>query len=298
MDLLVVGAGEMGRWVAETLAPTVESVAFADAERAAASAAAESFDAVDSRAVALETSDAFDVVALAVPMPAVSGAVRQHAPNATGALVDVTGVMETPLAAMDRHAVSEYASFHPLFAPPRAPGRIAYVPGKGGERDGRGESSAVGATVERVRSTFVDAGNDVFETTAEEHDEAMESVQAGAHAAVLSYATATADVDDRFETPISTKLEELAETVTAGDPRVYADIQATFDGADALAAAAEEFADADEERFRELFETACQRVTDGDSGGRRVEPPEFGADTESDLSDSSNPSDCDRDDSP
>lgn len=282
MNLLVVGAGEMGRWVAETLASTVESVAFADAERSAATAAAESLDTVESRAVALETSDTFDVVALAVPMPAISGAVRQHAPNATGALVDVTGVMETPLAAMERHAVSEYASFHPLFAPPRAPGRIAYVPGE------------TGATVERVRSAFADAGNDVFETTAEEHDEAMESVQAGAHAAVLAYATATADVDDRFETPISSTLEELAETVTAGDPRVYADIQATFDGADALAAAAEEIAAADGEQFRDVFETARQRVTDGETGGPRVEPPESGVDpeTESDTSAS------DRGDSP
>jgi prephenate dehydrogenase len=273
MDLLVVGAGEMGVWLAETLLPAVDTVAFADRDGEAAERAAEELaaaesndaDAVETRVVTLETSEAFDVVALAVPIPAVAGAVRQHAPNATGALIDVSGVMETPLAAMDRHAVSEYASFHPLFAAERAPGRIAFVPGE------------TGATVQRIRSALADAGNEVFETTAAEHDAAMESVQAGAHAAVLAYATATEDVDDRFQTPISQALTELVQTVTAGDPRVYADIQSAFDGAGAVADAAAEIAAAvereqpDGDPFRELFLDARERVA-------RVEPDSQAAD--------------------
>lgn len=246
----------MGRWLADTLAPAVSSVAFADRDAAAAEAAARDLgrthEPLSTRAVALETGESFDVVALAVPIPAVGSAVRSHAPNAAGAVVDVAGTMQTPLRAMERHAVSEYASFHPLFAPPRAPGRVAYVPGEAGE------------TVGRVRTALADAGNEVFETTAAEHDTAMESVQSGAHAAVLAYALATASVDDRFHTPVSGDLAELVRTVTEGDPRVYADIQAAFDGADAVADAAAEVAEAaetgDDERFAELFERARERV--------------------------------------
>ncbi|MEZ3143723.1 prephenate dehydrogenase [Halobaculum sp. MBLA0143] len=250
MELLVVGAGEMGRWLADTLAPRLDSVAFADRTAGAAEAAAREQTAVDSRAVALETGDAFDVVALAVPIPAVGGAVRSHAPNATGALVDVTGAMAPALTAMERHAVSEYASFHPLFAPPRAPGRVAYVPGEAGE------------TVGRVRSGLGAAGNEVFETTAADHDEAMETVQAKAHAAVLAYALAGESVDERFHTPVSSSLSELVETVTEGDARVYEDVQETFGGADEVAQAAATVAETvgDGESFASVFERARDHV--------------------------------------
>jgi prephenate dehydrogenase len=250
MQLLVVGAGEMGRWLADTLAPRVDGVAFADRDAATAEAAAREQTGVESRAVALETGESFDVVALAVPIPAIGAAVRSHAPNATGALVDVTGAMEPALEAMERHAVSEYASFHPLFAPPRAPGRVAYVPGD------------PGGTVGRVRSAMADAGNEVFETTAEKHDAAMESVQSKAHAAVLAYALAAEPVDERFHTPVSASLAELVATVTEGDARVYADVQETFAGSEAVADAARAVADAvgDEAAFRELFETAREQV--------------------------------------
>lgn len=252
MELLVVGAGEMGRWLADTLASRADSVAFADRAAGAAEAAAREQEGVDSRAVALETGDAFDVVALAVPMPAVGGAVRSHAPNATGALVDVTGVMAPALTAMERHAVSEYASFHPLFAPPRAPGRVAYVPGE------------VGETVGRVRTALSAAGNEVFETTATEHDAAMETVQAKAHAAVLAYALAGESVDERFHTPVSSSLSELVATVTEGDARVYADIQETFGGAAEVAEAATAVAEAVDGGAS--FEAAFDRARDHADG--------------------------------
>lgn len=240
----------MGRWLADTLAPRLDGVAFADRDAAAAEAAARGQTGVESRAVALETGESFDVVALAVPIPAIGAGVRSHAPNATGALVDVTGAMAPALEAMERHAVSEYASFHPLFAPPRAPGRVAYVPGD------------PGGTVGRVRSAMADAGNEVFETTAADHDEAMESVQTKAHAAVLAYALAAEPVDERFHTPVSSSLAELVATVTEGEPRVYADVQETFAGGEAVADAAGAVADAvgDEAAFRELFETAREQV--------------------------------------
>jgi prephenate dehydrogenase len=267
MKLLVVGAGEMGRWVARTLRPVSERVALADTNPQAAMDAAEAV--VDARVVPLDTDESFDCVALAVPIPAVVDAVAEYADNAAdGAIVDVSGVMAEPLSAMAEHAVDEHASFHPLFAPPREPGRIAYVPGE------------AGPVVERVRERFAAVGNDVFETTAAEHDDAMAKVQTGAHTAVLAYALAAGDVDERFHTPVSEPLADLARTVTGGEPRVYADIREAFDGADAVAAAARAVADADRDEFATLFERAGDAV----DAASRIEEDAAGSDDEVDAS--------------
>ncbi|QZP38142.1 prephenate dehydrogenase/arogenate dehydrogenase family protein [Halobaculum magnesiiphilum] len=258
MKLLVVGAGEMGRWAARTLRPVSERVALADTNPQTAMDAAE--DVVDGRVVPVDTDESFDCVVLAVPIPVVADAVAKYADNAAGgALVDVSGVMAEPLSAMADHAAGEYASFHPLFAPPRGPGRIAYVPGRSGR------------TVDRVRERFAAVCNEVFETTAAEHDDAMAKVQTGAHTAVLAYALAAGDVDERFHTPVSEPLAEIARTVTEGEPRVYADIRETFDGDDAVAEAARAVAAADRDEFAALFERAGDAVNtesrvDGDDG--------------------------------
>lgn len=248
MRLLVVGAGEMGRWAGRMLRPTAERVGFVDTNPQTATEAAEAV--VDGRVVDPDTDERFDCVVLAVPIPDTAAAVERYAPNAAdGALVDVSGAMAEPLEAMAEHAEGEYASFHPLFAPERAPGGVAYVPGR------------AGSTVDRVRKGLIEAGNDVFETTAEEHDDAMASVQTAAHTAVLAYALAAdEDVDERFQTPVSEHLRDLARTVTAGNPRVYADIRGTFGGADDLATAARALAVTDDDRYVDLFERAGERV--------------------------------------
>ena len=122
MKLLVVGAGEMGRWVADTVSA---DVAFCDADSAVAADAAAAREA---RRVPPATDELFDVVCLAVPMSAIPAAVETYAECATEAIFDVSGVMADPLAAMAEHAPDcERASFHPLFAPPRVPGNGAVV---------------------------------------------------------------------------------------------------------------------------------------------------------------------------
>ena len=241
MNVLVVGAGSMGKWFGRTVREEAgATVAFTDTDSDAAQRAA---DVVDGRAVPTDTNARFDVVCLAVPMPVASVAIEEYAPLATGAVVDVTGSMAGPLAAMSEAAPDcQRASFHPLFAPENAPGSVAVVTEAGGE------------LLARIVAAIAEAGNDTFETTAEEHDTAMESVQAGAHAAVLAYAMAADDVPDRFHTPVSAGLESLVEQVTGGDAHVYADIQQTFPGASAVAEAATEIADADHDEFTALYE--------------------------------------------
>lgn len=252
MTLCVVGAGAMGRWVARSVDA---DIAFADVDADAASDAA---SAVGGEAIHVDDAPpddrTFEAVCLAVPMPHVADAVADWAPLAEDAMFDVSGVMAAPVAAMREHLPDrERASLHPLFAPPRAPGNVAVV------------ADSVGPVLSGYLDDLRDAGNDVFETTVEEHDEAMKTVQSKTHAAVLAWALAADDVPEAFHTPISSGLCELAETVTEGDAHVYADIQATFDGAADLAEAAQTLADADSEAFADLYAAAGDAVRTSES---------------------------------
>ncbi|PHQ39455.1 prephenate dehydrogenase [Halorubrum persicum] len=246
MDILVVGAGEIGRWIADTVSadesPVDATVAFADRDPAVAADAAAARDA---EAVPADGDTVHDSVCLAVPMSAVPAAVEAYAPRAERAILDVSGEMTDAVAAMREHAPErERASYHPLFAPPRVPGNVAAVVDEGGP------------AIEGITAAIEAGGNEVFETTPAEHDEAMETVQAGAHAAVLAWRLAGDDVREEFHTPVSAALDEIADTVTEGSPAVYAEIQRAFDGADDVAAAAREIADADSAAFADLYEAA------------------------------------------
>jgi len=247
MKLLVVGAGEMGVWFASTVSRGLEEspdVAFADADESVAAAAA---DETGARVVTAESDERFDAVCLAVPIPAVETAADEWGGRADRALVDVTGVMEPAVAAMATTApTAERVSFHPLFAADSAPGNVAVV------------AEAPGPVTDRLRAALAATGNDLFETTAREHDEAMETVQARVHAAVLAFGLAAEDVPEPFQTPVSAGMFDLLDQVTGNDPRVYSDIQAAFDGAEDVAAAARELADvdADPDRFAALYERA------------------------------------------
>jgi prephenate dehydrogenase len=239
MDVLIVGAGSMGTWFGEAVDARAS---FADVDRDAAAAAAER---VGGDVADLEDETAYDIVCLAVPMTHVTDAIAEQARRAERAVVDVSGVMEPAIEAMQRHAPDlERVSLHPLFAPERAPGSIAVV------RD------RSGPVTDDLLATLEARGNELLETTAAEHDEAMESVQAAAHAAVLSFALAADQVPEGFETPIYDGLERLARQVTGGTPRVYADIQETYDGADAVADAAAAIAAADADELESLYREA------------------------------------------
>ena len=239
MQVLIVGAGAMGRWLADGVGG---DVAFADADPAAAEAAATE---IGGRAVALDAEEQFETVVIAVPMDAAVDAIAAHATKATGAIVDLAGVMAGPTEAMATHAPDlERASLHPLFAPGNAPGRIAIV------------AENEGVVLRAIREDLASRGNTFVETTPEEHDRAMETVQASTHAAVLAFGLAAEPVPDGFGTPVYDALEELRAEITGGTPRVYADIQSTFDGAEAVAEAATRIADADADAFEQLYREA------------------------------------------
>lgn len=249
MDVLIVGAGAMGTWFGRAVDA---AVAFADVDPERAATAAER---VDGSVADLEGDDRYDVVCLAVPMTHVTDAIADHAERADRAVVDVSGVMAEPLEAMASHAPDcERVSLHPLFGPDRTPGTIAVV------------AEEPGPTTDAVLDALEQRGNDLLETTAAEHDEAMETIQAATHAAVLSFAVAANPAPDGFETPIYDGLRTLVEQLTEGTPRVYADIQSAFDGADEIAEAASAIADADSDEFEALYREAATTWQPADGG--------------------------------
>ncbi|AHF99032.1 prephenate dehydrogenase [Halostagnicola larsenii XH-48] len=262
MDVLIVGGGSMGTWFGSAVDATV---AYTDIDPDAAISAAE---ATNGQVANLESEERYDAVCLAVPMDHVAEAIAEYAPLAERAILDVSGVMAAPIEAMDAYATDlERVSLHPLFAPERAPGTVAVV------REASGPVSAA------LLEDLVDAGNELLETTVDEHDEAMETIQAQTHAAILSFALAARQVPDGFETPVYDGLEDLARTVTGGTPHVYGEIQQTFDGADAVADAAARIADADGEEFEGLYESAAERWHDDTklepvAGGDRTADPD------------------------
>lgn len=240
MKLLVVGAGAMGRWFADSVGAEADTIGFADTDPDTTRVAV---DDVGGHVVDPRTDESFDVVCIAVPMPVVESVIARYGTLADRAICDVTGCMRKPITAMCEHAPDvERVSLHPLFAPERAPGTVAMVTDRPGE------------TTETLRERLEADGNEVFETSPDEHDEAMETVQARTHTAILAFALAAEDVPDNFQTPVSAGLFDLVDQVSEGDSRVYADIQGTFDGADDLASAARKIADADAEAFHDIYE--------------------------------------------
>jgi prephenate dehydrogenase len=251
MEVLVVGAGSIGRWFGRVLtsgdgSPPVETgtvdelrLDYFDPQLEVAKRAAS-----ETGGQALSTvSGEYDLVCIAVPIPAATNAIATHAGRATRAAIDVTGTMREPVDALSKHAPGvERCSFHPLFSPANEPGNVPVVVDRGGP------------VTKFVRETLQARGNNVFETTPSEHDEAMKTVQARAHAAILAYGLAAESVPERFQTTVSSELDALVEQVTGGDARVYSDIQEAFGGAADVVAAADTLASADGQQFEQLYD--------------------------------------------
>jgi prephenate dehydrogenase len=257
MNTLVVGAGTMGRWFGKCLAGDHE-VSFADTSSKAAAAAAA---AVGGQTTGVHDEEPFELVCLAVPISVIESVIERQAPRATRAIMDVSGVMAGPVKTMQEVAPDrERVSLHPLFAPSNEPGNVALVVESGGP------------CVASVRAALEARENHVFETTPEEHDRAMSTVQTRAHAAVLAYALAREDIPGEFHTPLSGPLTELVEQITENTPRVYAEIQGTFPGAEMVAEAAQQIAEVadDPEAFAQLYAKASRssagRRNQGDDG--------------------------------
>ena len=238
MDVLVVGAGQMGRWLGSTLDP-IASITYLDRDEETAAEAA-----AMGGARAVTAGMAVDVVAIAVPISATESVLEAYAPFAREAIIDVTGQMQPPLSVMREVAEGlERMSLHPLFGPHAAPGRIAMV------------IDADGPRVQTLCEQLVDVGNELVETDPVTHDRSMRTIQGAAHAAIFAYGLAAEDVPAELHTPVSETLEGLLGRVTEGDPSVYREIQQRFDGIAVLGAAVDQMA-ADHTAIDVLYDQA------------------------------------------
>ncbi|MDZ7689342.1 MAG: prephenate dehydrogenase/arogenate dehydrogenase family protein [Halobacteriales archaeon] len=211
MKILVVGgAGAMGGWFVGFFRDRGWSVDVSDP------------DTEDS--VPIEDADEYDAVVVAVPIEATASVIEDVASRMSdGLLMDVTSVKQEPVEAM-RSAPEgvEILGTHPMFGPT--------------VRSMRGQTvivvrERVGELGERVVDAFHDAGANVQEATAREHDEMMSVVQGLTHYSLISIGGALErldfDVDDsrRFMSPVYEITLDFVGRVLNQNPELYADIQ-------------------------------------------------------------------------
>jgi len=206
--------------------------------------------------VPLEDADEYDAVVVAVPIEATPSVVEEVASNMSdGLLMDATSVKQEPVEAM-RSAPDdvEVLGTHPMFGP--------------SVRSMRGQTVIVvrertGELAERVVEAFRDAGANVQETTAREHDEMMSVVQGLTHYSLVSIGGALErldfDVEDsrRFMSPVYEIILDFVGRILNQNPELYADIQMNQpvgDVHEALVEAAEELRDAVESGDTVAFE--------------------------------------------
>jgi prephenate dehydrogenase len=171
-----------------------------------------------------EVAQEADVVILCVPIPEVAKVAREVAPHLKpeAALMDITSVKQSPMAAMLAAFPGEVVGTHPLFGPGEESinGRtVVLCPGRG-ER-----------WFQWLREFFIQAGAKVKVTTATEHDRRMAVVQGLAHFVLIALGNAIRelgvpleDLDD-FATPTFTTLHNLTRRLASQDARLYACIQ-------------------------------------------------------------------------
>lgn len=262
MKILVVGgAGAMGRWFVDFFHDRGWSVDVSDP------------DADDS--VPLERADEYDVVAVAVPIDATPDVIKDVASRMSdGLLMDITSVKREPVKAM-RAAPDdvELLGTHPMFGP--------------SVRSMRGQTVIVvrersGPLAERVVDAFSDAGANVQEATAREHDEMMSVVQGLTHYSLVSIGGALErldfDVDEsrRFMSPVYEIVLDFVGRVLNQNPELYAEIQMNQpvgDVHDAVIESAETLRDAvsdeDVEAFTDEMLDAARHYGDTKSALRR-----------------------------
>jgi prephenate dehydrogenase len=262
MNILVVGgAGEMGGWFVEFFRDKGWSVDVSDP------------DADEN--VPLEDADEYDVVIVAVPIEATPSIIDEVVSYMTdGLLMDVTSVKEVPIEAMRAAPEDvEVLGTHPMFGP--------------SVRSMRGQTvivvrERVGPIAERIVDVFHDAGANVQEATAREHDEMMSVVQGLTHYSLISIGGALErldfDVDDsrRFMSPVYEITLDFVGRVLNQNPELYADIQMNQpvgDVHEALIDTAEELADAvergDSDAFEDVMLDSARHYGDTKSALRR-----------------------------
>ncbi len=221
--LVVGGAGGMGRWCAALFRESGMDVSISSRRDAS--------DVARSLGVGLASpgdAGAFDIVVLSVPIDAIGQVASEVAPGMRpgSLLMDLSSLKVRPVESMLRHAPPgvEVIGAHPLFGP---------------GSDGRGMGVVLVPTgrCERwfsiIKDIFEDAGYDVLEASAEQHDRDMAVVQGLTHFMYVAMGRALekANVDMKeasaFRTPVFGVTKEMLGRVLSQSPGLYALIQSS-----------------------------------------------------------------------
>jgi prephenate dehydrogenase len=268
--LIVGGAGGMGRWCASIFKGMGFDVSISS--RRDASGVAGSMGVRLSKP---EEAGAFDIVVLSVPIDAVEQAASDVAPKMKpgSLLMDLSSLKRGPVESMLRHAPQgvEVIGGHPLFGPgSESRGRtMVLVPTERSER-----------WLSIIKDVFRDAGYNVLEATAEQHDKAMAAVQGLTHFMYIAMGRTLekAQVDlgeaSAFKTPVYGITREMLGRVLSQSPEMYALIQTSEHAVELRRAYVEtcmelafELEAGDMEGFVRDFESAARYY--GDTAGAR-----------------------------
>ena len=162
-----------------------------------------------------------DLAILCVPAAVLEDAVRAVCPHLLpqAVLCDITSVKEVPLLQMEKHWPGPVVGAHPLFGPASAADDdkpVAVVPGRG----------AKVRHLELVRKFFLSIGCRVFETTAQEHDQAMARIQGVNFITTLAYFALLVDREEilPFITPSFRRRLDAAQKMLTEDAGLFAGI--------------------------------------------------------------------------
>lgn len=222
MKVAVIGAGAMGRWLADFAKQNLGEVVIADVSAAKAERVARELS-ISSRSVTEAAAEA-ELVLVAVPISKTPEVIKSLAGQVQrGALLaDVTSVKSDVVEAMQTvEARVELVSLHPLFGPGATSIKgkdFVVVPVKPGKR----------YTV--LKHRLIELGAQITEMEAEGHDRLMAIIQCMTHFVLIAYLNALKSMKglkraEKLHTPMFTTLLNLAKAVLAGNPELYGELQ-------------------------------------------------------------------------
>ena len=222
MRVAVIGAGAMGKWLANFAKHNLGEVTVADINSARAKDVASELGA--SAKPIKEAAAQAELLLIAVPISKTPETVRSLAEIAPkdALLADVASVKSDVVDVMRKIKTNiELVSVHPLFGPGAvsiAGKDIVVVPVKPGKR------------YSELKKRMVELGARVTEMDAEQHDRLMAIIQCMTHFVLLAYLTAIKSMKElkrakEIRTPMFAALTNLAKAVLAGNPELYGELQ-------------------------------------------------------------------------
>jgi len=221
MKVAVIGAGEMGRWLAKFFKRLGE-VILSDVSPSKARKVASELK-ITARATEIAVRKA-DLILIAVPISKTPGVLMKVAKVARrGALlVDVASVKSEVVKTMEKIKEDvELVSMHPLFGPGASSLRnkdVVVIPVRSGER------------YQKFKKFLVKSGAKVTEMDADVHDRAMAMVQCLSHFVLLACIRSLVSLGGMkqaggLRTPMFSSLTDLAKAALTGRPELYRELQ-------------------------------------------------------------------------